>query len=73
MSSPMPSSAVEINDFPWTDSYLLGYPPMDDTHREFVVIVDAMLQSADAEFGTHLQAFADHAHRHFEQERAWMA
>ena len=36
--------------FQWTDAYLLGYQPMDETHREFVEIVDAMLAADDARF-----------------------
>jgi hemerythrin len=59
--------------FPWTDAYLLGYTPMDETHREFVEIVDAMLSCADSDFLGHLDAFAEHAEAHFTQERDWMA
>jgi hemerythrin len=50
-----------LTDFPWTDAYLLGYPPMDDTHREFVVIVSALLAAEDNEVAGHLEAFAKHA------------
>lgn len=57
---------------PWTDNYLLGYPPMDDTHREFVDIVDAMLSCEDAAFAGHLRAFIVHAEAHFAEEKAWM-
>lgn len=57
--------------FPWTDTYLLGYPPMDETHREFVTLVESMLES-DAQAGALLQRFAEHAERHFTQEREWM-
>ena len=58
--------------FPWTDSYLLGFPPMDDTHREFVEIVNAMLAANDEAFLSHMRAFAVHAERHFAEERTWM-
>jgi len=64
MSSPQ--------DFSWTDAYLLGYPPMDDTHREFVEIVSALLGADDASVGSHLEAFAMHAESHFAQEHDWM-
>ena len=57
--------------FPWTDAYLLGYPPMDETHREFVTLVDALL-SSEARSGELLLRFAEHAERHFSQEREWM-
>ena len=52
--------------------FLLGYGPMDDTHREFVDIVSALLNSPDADVAGHLEAFARHAETHFEQEREWM-
>lgn len=58
--------------FRWTDAYLLGFHPMDDVHREFVDIVDAMLCCTDAELAAHLDAFAKHAESHFAQERDWM-
>ena len=36
---------TDITGMPWTDNYLLGHAPMDDTHREFVEVVDAMLST----------------------------
>ncbi len=59
--------------FPWTDAYLLGYTPMDNTHREFVEVVDALMGADNAAFAQRLEAFRVHAETHFEQERAWMA
>jgi hemerythrin len=59
-------------DFHWNDMFLLGYAPMDETHREFVDIVNALLSAPDAEVAGHLEAFVKHAHTHFEQEREWM-
>ncbi len=64
MSKPSP--------FPWTDRYLLGYPPMDDTHREFVEIVGAIIAAPDGEVGPLLDRFAIHAEKHFSEERDWM-
>jgi len=58
--------------FPWTDQFLLGYGPMDATHREFVDLVAALLSAPDADLGRHLDAFAVHAQRHFDEERGWM-
>jgi hemerythrin len=62
-----------ITEFAWTDALLLGYAPMDNTHREFVEIVTAMLGASDNDFAKHLDAFRIHAEAHFEQERDWMA
>jgi len=64
------SSAPE---FRWNDSFLLGYAPMDDTHREFVEAVEAMRTASDDELAGHIEVFLKHAEEHFEQERALMA
>ena len=62
----------EQSGFDWDDRYLLGHNGMDDTHREFVALVDTLLKAPDAELGQALAAFAEHAVRHFEQEDGWM-
>ena len=58
--------------FRWKDDYLLGYVPMDDTHREFVAHLDALLTCTDADLAGRLEAFARHAEAHFADENAWM-
>jgi hemerythrin len=58
--------------FAWSDSFKLGYTPMDDTHAEFVEIVNAMLVCPDADLLKHLDAFAVHGEAHFSQELVWM-
>lgn len=63
---------MPIEDFHWTDALLLGYSPMDDTHREFVDIVNAMLASQDSDLPARLDDFIRHAESHFTQEREWM-
>ncbi len=60
------------NTFSWSDDYLLGYGAMDETHREFVTIVNALLQCEDAAVEGHLEAFARHAEAHFAEEDGWM-
>lgn len=62
----------ENTGFPWDDRYLLGHNPMDDTHREFVDLVHALLTAEDAALPAALEAFARHAEAHFEQENRWM-
>ncbi len=54
----------------WTDAFLLGYEPMDDTHRAFVDIVDKLLTCPDAEMAGLLKAFIAHAEEHFGLENA---
>ena len=63
---------TDLQAFRWNDTYLLGYAPMDNTHREFVDIVAAMLASEDVAFAGHLEAFARHAEAHFAEEDGWM-
>jgi hemerythrin len=58
--------------FEWDDRYLLGHRAIDETHREFVELVDAMLTVGDADFAAALDAFARHAERHFEDENRLM-
>jgi hemerythrin len=58
--------------FTWTDAFLLGYGPMDNVHREFVDLVNALLSCPDDEMLQHLQAFARHAESHFGDELKWM-
>ena len=69
-----PETAADAADAPfvWTDAYLLGYGPMDDTHREFVEVVRAMQTAPDAELLPALDAFIAHAQDHFGSEDRWM-
>lgn len=59
-------------DFSWRDTYLLGYPPMDRMHREFVETVGALLQCADAEVVAALRRVDEHLETHFGEENRWM-
>lgn len=58
--------------FAWDDRYLLGHPGMDDTHREFVALVDALLTVEPDGLKGALADFARHAEAHFDQENRWM-
>jgi hemerythrin len=60
------------DSFTWSDNFLLGYGPMDDTHREFVDLVNALLTCPDAEMAERLQRFAEHSENHFVDELKWM-
>ena len=64
---------VDEIGFPWRDRYLLGHPGIDDTHREFVDCVNALLTAPDEGLAEALAAFERHAVDHFEQEKAWMS
>jgi hemerythrin len=56
----------------WNDRLLLGYDAMDAEHRDFVVCVQALQQAEAVQVAERLEAFADHARRHFGLENAWM-
>lgn len=62
-----------MHTFDWQDSFALGLAEMDDTHHEFVDVVDALLQAADADVPAAFERVAAHLQAHFEQERQWMA
>lgn len=54
--------------FTWHDDFAVGHEAMDETHHEFVQCVDAMLRAEESELSAKLEAFADHARRHFDEE-----
>ncbi|NTV72112.1 MAG: hemerythrin [Azonexaceae bacterium] len=62
----------ESTIFGWHDQFLLGHAEMDETHKEFVELVNALLTVSDAELNSALAAFSAHAERHFAQENEWM-
>ncbi len=62
----------ECTVFGWHDRFLLGHAEMDETHREFIDLVNALLTVDDAELGPALAAFAAHTEAHFAQENEWM-
>ncbi len=63
---------TDITGLPRTDNYLLGHAPIDDSHRAFVEVVDAMLSCADEDFAQTQRAFIVHAEKHLADEKAWM-
>lgn len=56
----------------WHDGYLLGYPPMDRVHEEFVELVGGLQQAQDAQLPALLELFVAHAQAHFGEEDRWM-
>jgi hemerythrin-like metal-binding protein len=59
--------------FTWREDFELGHAGMDRTHREFVVLVAAMLDARDEELSATLEAFGVHAKAHFTEEDRQMA
>ena len=60
-------------EFEWDGRCLLGHQGIDNAHREFAVLVDAMLSASDRDFPAALDAFALHAERHFHEENLLMS
>lgn len=56
----------------WSDRFLLGYPALDATHRDFVGCVAALQAADDAELDLALETLAAHLASHFGEEEAWM-
>jgi hemerythrin len=54
------------------DALLVGFKPIDDLHREFQDILDALLDPAEADFGKDLLALHEHLLRHCATEEAFM-
>jgi hemerythrin-like metal-binding protein len=52
--------------------YLLGLEAMDDTHREFVDLVNRLGKADKSEFIECFAELVSHTKAHFEQENRWM-
>ncbi len=54
------------------DQLLVGFKPIDDLHREFQDILDALTDPAEGDFGTHLLGLHKHLLRHCAIEEEFM-
>lgn len=63
---------METPGFAWHDDFSLDHQTMDETHREFVECVHALLTTEDAGLEQALDIFTEHAHRHFGEEDSSM-
>ena len=59
------------NPLIWSDAFLLGYGPMDDTHREFVAVVSALIGSDDTRIAACFAEVEKHLRDHFSTEDWW--
>ncbi len=66
------STANPDTAFVWSDAYVMGFGPMDETHEEFVQCVNAVMQAADDDIPARLEALAEHSRQHFSAEDQWM-
>ncbi|TFL15658.1 hemerythrin [Pusillimonas caeni] len=72
LRDPNAPAADSDTSFLWSDTRLLGYQPMDDVHKEFYEVTFGLLVCTDETAGAALEAFAQHAQSHFDQEDEWM-
>lgn len=56
----------------WNDKLAIDQGVMDDTHREFVDLVNRMADAPDDEMGAAVDEFIRHTEEHFGQEERWM-
>ena len=57
----------------WDDaSYLLGVDIMDDTHKDFVNLVNQLSLAVDSEFASLFRQLIAHTEVHFQQEENFM-
>ncbi|MDD2761462.1 MAG: hemerythrin family protein, partial [Methylomonas sp.] len=59
---------IEQNDTP-----SVAYQAIDDDHREFIELVNALDGAGNAEFPALFQALYEHTERHFDKENLLMA
>lgn len=56
----------------WSERLFSGYSPMDETHKEFVMLCAALSENTPETFLNRLDALIAHSISHFEQENQWM-
>jgi hemerythrin-like metal-binding protein len=56
----------------WTRSLELGVPQMDETHREFLAVLNGLADAPDEGIAAAFQALLQHTLAHFDQEHRWM-
>ena len=56
----------------WDDHLVLDRGVMDDTHREFIGLLNRLAEAPDNEMPELLDEFIKHTEAHFGQEEAWM-
>jgi hemerythrin len=56
----------------WSDALDLGHDTMDDTHREFVELLNRLESAMAEDLLARLDEFISHTEAHFGQEERWM-
>lgn len=66
------SAVMAPQGLDWTDSMNTGDARMDDTHQEFVIQLNELLQTPPERQLPLYRAFIQHTVEHFAQEERWM-
>ena len=64
--------STTANFMPWTDSLHTGDARMDETHQEFVDMINQILATPEDQQLPLYKAFLNHTVEHFAQEERWM-
>jgi hemerythrin len=56
----------------WSEKFENGLAPMDEAHRELVVLYNAVVDAPPEQFLAAYDAFVAHTEAHFAQENRWM-
>ena len=56
----------------WSDTLVLDKGVMDDTHREFIELLNRLADAPDENMLAVLDEFIKHTEEHFAQEQRWM-
>ena len=56
----------------WNDELVLDKGVMDETHREFIELLNRLADAPDEDMLAVLDAFIQHTEQHFAQEQHWM-
>ena len=67
-----PTATLVPAPLDWTPALFLGDARMDDTHEEFVTLLNQLLATPPDQQLPLYRAFIDHTVEHFAQEERWM-
>ena len=56
----------------WNETLVLDRGLMDDTHREFIELLNRLADAPDETMLPVLDEFIEHTEEHFAQEQRWM-
>jgi len=62
-----------MSALPWTDALRLQHDELDRTHEEFVALLNAFHDAADADALPRFRELLAHTEAHFAMEEDWMA